>query len=290
MSRPTVALATCSKLPDLPPDEIRLIRALADRGIDARPAIWDDRAIDWKQFAAVIMRSVWDYHHRHREFLEWVSELELREVPVWNPPALIRWNSDKSYLKSLEAGGVRTVPTLWADSSNTTTLADMMDGAGWSDAVVKPTVSATAHDTFRVTRSEADAFEPRFISLRANAVMVQPTVKEILAEGEWSICFFGGQFSHAIVKRAKAGDFRVQEDFGGTSTLEAATPELVAQARSVLDAVPGPWLYARVDGCVVNEKFVLLELEMLEPTFFLDVVPAAAERFAIAIERVLPTR
>ena len=287
MTPPRIALVTCAKLPDLPPDEHLLVRELRARGADGQAVIWDDPDIAWGGFDRVVVRSTWDYHHRLPEFLHWVDALQSARVPLWNPPALLRWNADKTYLRDLERRGVRVAPTRFVEPGSAGALAVIMDEAGWDDVVVKPSVSATAFETWRVTRSEAAAHQPRFRGLLdRRRMMVQPCLPGLARDGEWSLCFVGGAFSHAVLKRPAAGDFRVQHEFGGSAELVPRADELlVAAARRVADAAPGPWLYTRVDGCLVDGAFVLLELEMLEPSLFLDLDPGAAGRFADAILR-----
>ena len=282
-----ILLATCAAWPALPPDELLLIAALRERGIEARPATWDDPAVRWEDADAVVVRATWDYHHRHAEFMAWIHDLERRGVPLWNPPSLLRWNSEKTYLRDLAAGGVRVVDTHWSDAGEMLSLGDIVAGRAWRAAVVKPAISATAHETFRIGAVPSPDEEARFTALRAKGtVLVQPLVEEIVTAGEWSICCFGGAFSHAILKRPLVGDFRVQSEFGGSAERLDPPAGLVAEARMVLARVRGPWLYARVDGCMVDGHFVLLELEMLEPSFFLDLAPGAADRFADAIVRL----
>ncbi|HEY2805418.1 MAG TPA: hypothetical protein VGI92_06115 [Gemmatimonadales bacterium] len=288
--RTRIALVTCARLPDLAPDEALLVHALAERGIDGIAAVWDAPGIGWKSFDAVVMRSAWDYHLKADAFLAWIGAIESAGIPLWNPAPLLRWNSNKRYLGDLGNRGVNVVPTRWADATTTISLAGIMDKAGWRDVVVKPEISATAHRTFRLHRDAADAFEAQFQSLRlAQPMMVQPTVREILTEGEWSLCFFGGEFSHALRKRPAAGDFRVQDEHGGSARLDEPPSRLVADAKRTLGLVQWPWAYARVDCCSVDERLLLMELEMLEPTFYLNLAPEAAERFAAVIERLVRT-
>jgi glutathione synthase/RimK-type ligase-like ATP-grasp enzyme len=282
-----IALATQASLPHLNADDRRLVPAFAARGVHATAVVWDDPAIDWSTFDAVVIRSCWDYHLRHDTFLDWVARLERAGVPVFNPPAVIRWNSEKGYLRELAERGVGVVPTRWIDTGSATTLHDVLHDAGWDDAVVKPSISASAHETWRTSRSAALRDEPRFRSLLARGrVLVQPFMREVVDAGEWSLMFLGGQFSHAMLKRARSGDFRVQSEHGGSATLEAPGAHVIEQARRALHAAPGgedTILYARVDGCIVNGEFVLMELELIEPLLYLAEHPDAPARFADAL-------
>lgn len=257
---------------------------MARLGLQAEPVVWDLPDTQWQRFEAVVIRSCWDYHTRLAEFTTWLDRVEQAGVPVWNPPALLRWNADKVYLRDLAERGIPIVPTRWVSQGEETSLADVLDAARWPEAVVKPAVSAAAFHTFRVNRADAQAAAPRFQALvAARDVLVQVFLPEIERTGEWSFCFFGGIYSHAVVKRPQPGEFRVQEAHGGTAEPAHPGPDLVAQAEAVIAALPGPSVYARVDACQVDGRLRLMELEALEPSLFLDLEPLAPDRFAAAI-------
>jgi glutathione synthase/RimK-type ligase-like ATP-grasp enzyme len=284
-----VALVTYRGLPGLSADDRLLLAPLAERGIRALPAAWDDSAVAWDSYDALVVRSTWNYHTSLDAFRAWIDRVEALGVPLWNPPAILRWNASKTYLRDLAAGGVDAVPTYWVERGSVATLGEVLHDAGWSDAVVKPAVSASAHETWRVTapRRTADD-ESRFGRLTASGdVMVQPFLAELARDGEWSVMFVAGQYSHAVLKRARAGDFRVQREHGGTAEPRSAPAEVLAAAMNTVARIPGSWLYARVDGCVVDGVFLLGELELLEPSLFLAADAGAAERFASGIERLL---
>jgi hypothetical protein len=244
-----IALATWSRLPELAEDD----RLLLDH-LPARAVVWDDRSVDWNAFDAIVIRSTWDYHTRIDEFRAWIDRLDSGGAKLWNPPALLRWNTHKRYLIELAARGVNVVPTLLT-----------------SRVMIKPAVSATAYRT-----SMLDPFD--------SEMLVQPFIDEVLTAGEWSLIFFRGAFSHAVIKRAGNGDFRVQNEFGGTWERAQPDPSLIAQAHAVLQTIDDPWLYARVDGVARDGRLLLMELEMTEPSLFLDGESAA--RFADAIRHV----
>jgi len=294
---PSIALATYAALPALAPDEHPLVTELAAIGIRAAPAVWDDPAVAWGDFDGVVIRSCWDYHLRIDEFFAWIDRVAALGARVWNPPRMVRWNSRKTYLHDLAAGGIRTVPTLWlaGDGARRSTLSleKILEDTGWHHAVVKPVVSASAHETWRLSRDEARVnrtiHDARLRTLVAgHGAMVQPFVPEIATDGEWSLLFFGGEFSHVVQKRAAHGDFRVQREFGGTfETMSRPTPRVLDQAERALRAAPGNSLYARVDGVIIDGDLVVTELELLEPSLFLDGDPAAPRRFAAAIAAAL---
>ena len=270
-----LALVTCERFPDLAPDDCLALPELAARGVEAEPVVWNDPAVLWERFDAAVVRSTWDYQRDPQRFRGWIDGLR---IPLWNPPHVLRWNLAKTYLLELP---VPAVPTVLLGERE---LEAVLDERGWEQAVVKPAVSASADFTFRVRRGEP---LPDLAPLRARGgVLVQPFLPEI-QQGEWSFVFFGGRFSHALVKRPRSGDFRVQEQFGGLHQATQPAPELLQQAVRALQAAPGPTLYARVDGCVVDGRLLVMELELLEPSLSLSLNAAAPARFADAILEIL---
>jgi hypothetical protein len=285
-----IALATSSKYPELTQDDRLLLRPLAERGINAEAAIWDDPAVDWSSFDALVIRSCWDYHLKYEAFLSWIGSLEQARIPVWNSAALVRWNANKSYLRDLEAKGIAIVPTFWPEADEVVCLRERLHDLGWTKAVVKPRISATAHRTHLIATDDADSVQELFDELRRGpGVMVQKFMDGIVNEGEWSLIFFDGQFSHAVLKKAKAGDFRVQSEFGGIEQPGDPPAQVLQAATRIVQAIE-PTLYARVDGMIDDGQFRLMELELIEPALFLASRPAAPSRFADAIAAAVSSR
>jgi glutathione synthase/RimK-type ligase-like ATP-grasp enzyme len=287
-----IALATGARYPKLPPDERLILPALSRLGISAEPAVWDEAGVEWAAFDAVVIRSCWDYHLKAEAFLSWLERLERLCVPVLNRPGLLRWNADKRYLLDLAARGLPIVPThvlprgtLGARGA----LLRALDQLGADDAVVKPAVSASAHGTWRTSRATAADDGARLAALLTQRdVLVQPFVSAVAQSGEWSVICFGGAPSHAVLKRPAPGDWRVQGELGGTAESRPAPAPLLSRAARVLEAAGAEAsVYARVDGCVLDDTFVLMELELIEPQLYLDLEPAAPDRFARAIVEAL---
>ena len=281
-----ILCATSQAIPKLTDDDQALLGPLANRGIQARAAVWSDPSVEWSSADAVLIRSCWDYHLRLEEFLRWIAVLEQAGVRVWNLPSALRWNADKIYLRDLERKGVAIVPTVWPEAGFW--LADKMRDLGWEKAVVKPRVSATAYRTQLTSTGQVDGSQ-RLLDelLRGPGAMVQQFMDTVLTRGEWSLVFFAGQFSHAVIKQPKDGDFRVQHDFGGSEIPTKGPDSVIETAHRAVAAVGSVPLYARVDGVEQDGKFLLMELELLEPALFLKSSAGAAERFAEAIEAAL---
>lgn len=283
----TIALATASKFSDLVADDLLLVDALAARGVRAVAAIWNDPGQRWSEYAAVVIRSCWDYHLAHDAFLQWLDRLERDRVLVLNPPALVRWNSEKTYLRELASRGVRVVPTRWVEQGDARRLESILGEQDWTEVVVKPAISASAHDTWRVSAAAARACEDRFRTMVTRGrVLVQPFLDVIATDGEWSLLFYDGVYSHAVIKRPKAGDFRVQVEHGGGAAACEPDGHVIDAARRALAAAEqdrARSLAARVDGCIVDGQFVLMELELIEPDLFLRASSTAPARLADAL-------
>jgi glutathione synthase/RimK-type ligase-like ATP-grasp enzyme len=279
-----IALATSAAVPELTPDDRLLLDELRRRGAQARAEVWDDAGVSWAAYDAVVVRSCWDYHLRRPAFLDWAARVEAAGPVLWNPAALVRANAHKAYLRDLAAAGVPVLPTAWLQLGTAADLTAELAGRGWGAAVVKPAVSASAHRTWRVTREEASCRQADLEALLSQGdVLVQEFAPEVTAQGEWSFVFLAGAYSHAVLKRPASGDYRVQDEWGGTVSATEPPPALVACARRVASTVPDPWLYARVDGIDRSGVLLVMELELIEPHLFLSHADGAAGRLADAI-------
>ena len=288
MKSPRIALVTSSGIPNLTPSDRVLAGSLERRGLSAEPAIWSDPQVDWNAYDLVVVRSPWDYFLRIHEFLAWVDRLEHAEAPLVNAPAVLRWNTHKRYLRELAARGAPVPPSLWLDCGAAPDVNDAAAERGWSRLVVKPAVSGGAHETWLADAPLGAAQQARLAAMLVRGdVLVQPFLDAVPLHGEMSFVFLEGRFSHAVRKRAAAGDFRVQTEHGGTVTPEPVTDEQVQAAAAVLALAPEPTLYARVDAVVTDTGFLLMELELVEPDLFLEGAPEAADQLAGAIERSL---
>jgi glutathione synthase/RimK-type ligase-like ATP-grasp enzyme len=284
---PTVALVTYAGAPTLTADDRHFQAALSDAGMVPRAVNWDAPE-QWHEFDAIVIRSPWDYYKRFDEYSDWLDRLEASGARVFNPVSLLRWNSTKRYLRELGETGVLVPPTEWIPAGGQVNLAELMRRRGWERIVVKPTVSATAYHTYRIGPVVSTEDQQRVDQLTAGReVMIQPYLSAVASAGELSLLFFDGEFSHAVLKRPKAGDFRVQSDFGGTVEATIPSSRIIAEAAGVLAAAPGRSLYARVDGCVIDGHFMLMELEAVEPCLFFEFDAKAAARLVAALQKWL---
>ncbi|KAA3642776.1 MAG: hypothetical protein DWQ07_19820 [Chloroflexi bacterium] len=280
-----IAFATYAKLGETGPDDQPAADALQDMGYTVEAAVWNAQDVEWGQYQAVVIRSCWDYHLHPTQFIEWLQQLEKLSISVLNPPNVLRWNMDKSYLLDMADWGIRVTPTVRLPKSAKVELGDVLATKGWEQAVVKPLISASAHQTW-VSDGAVDEDQGKLEAMLAQeAVLVQPFVPEIQTQGELSLLFFDKQYSHTVLKRPQNGDFRVQAEYGGSTELIQPGEALIAQAQQIVDMIEAPLAYTRVDAVEVDGQLMLMELELIEPYLFLREDPHAAQRFATAIHK-----
>ena len=287
---PLVLIATCQEIPDLDDDAQVLRRALRQRGLDAEPAVWDDGSVAWAEADLVLVRTTWDYSPRHAEFLAWARRVA-GLTRLHNAPEVLAWSSDKHYLLDLAADGLPVV-----DSR----VLEVEDGPGHGFAdvehVVKPTVSAGSKDTYRIDAGDTDRSRRAVEAIHASgrAALVQPYLAEVDEHGETALLFADGVFSHGMRKgpllrpghdAAQVDGLFLQEEMSerDPSHEERRVADRVMEA--VVRRFGSAPLYARVDLLPSPDGPQVLEVELVEPSLFLEHVPAAAAAFVEAVER-----
>ncbi len=288
-------IASCDWLPALDEDSAPLLQALVDRGVVCQVAAWDDPNVDWTSARAVLARSTWDYDARRDDFVAWAERVQDTGVPFWPGAETIRWNTEKTYLRQLEAAGLRTIPTVWIDPSEDAARAvARARERGWDDVIAKPVVGVGAKGLRRFRGLQTSETEVQALVDHARScahdggTMVQPYLPSVAQNGELSVFFLEGRVSHAIRKEAVDGDFRVQPEYGGTfsvvtpsrAELDIATWALAAVAARFGEAP----LIGRAD--LVNDLEglpALIELELIEPRLFLRVAAGPTAAIADAI-------
>lgn len=245
---------------------------------------WDGEGIDWSGFEAAITSITWDYAARPAAFLERLQEISTATRLV-NPLPVIEWNMQKHYLRDLAQRGAGLVPTHWVEQATPEAAAKAFAEFGTDRIVIKPVVGAGAWRQVLYTKG---APWPAEGLLPPGEAMIQPFLPAIQTDGEYSFIFFGTRFSHAVVKRPQAGDYRIQHSFGGTSTAYAPTEAELAAARAVLESVEHDLFHARVDMVRgANGSLLLMELELIEPYLFVNDAPGFVDAFAQGYEALL---
>jgi len=277
----TIVLATTADQPDITPSDQLYAEALRRRGCEVVGAPWNGPGMAFEGAAAVVIRSTWGYYRTAEAFRDW-TEAMAAATRLFNPIGLVRWNLRKDYVGKLAAAGVR-VPGTRIVPRDTAAIERVFDETGWQSAVVKPTTGGGGYSVELLTRDAVGAATAR---LAGDNVLVQEFLPEI-AEGELSMVYFDGVFSHAIRKRPPQGEFRVNSRFGATRVAEKPARAVTEQGAAALRVLPEVPLYARVDGVVRDGALIILEVEVLEPALFMEFDPPSAERFAEATVRRL---
>lgn len=256
----------------------RKAAALTAAGLVVEQKPWTDPG-DLMGYDLILPLFAWGYQRDVSRWYALLDRLEAEALPVANPVPVLRWNSDKAYLAELGTKGVAVVPTVEIATLDDAALAAARAQLGAEEVVIKPAISGGADGTHRLARSDAIPADAQ-----GQRRLVQPLMPGILTEGEYSLFFFAGKFSHAIVKRPAKGDFRVQEQYGGRETPWDATEAARQLAAAALAAAPAPPVYARVD--MVSDaagKLHIMELELIEPSLFLHHAPDKGAAFGHAV-------
>lgn len=261
---------------DLAIDEMRA------RGWAADAVPWTKNDVNWGGYDLVLVRSTWDYFDHLPRFLDRLAEIDRSDAHLENHLDVIRWNVDKRYLRDLEGQGVTILPTLWPERLDAEALDRAFIALGASEIVVKPVVGAGAIATHRL-RAEAHRAPVLADYAEGSVAMIQPFAPEITAEGEFSLFYFAGVYSHAILKTPAPGDFRVQEEFGGLLRAIEPEPALRAVADQLPALCPQPPFTLRADFVRWGDGFALMELEAVEPSLYFNLDPASPTRFADAV-------
>ena len=284
-----------------------VLEALQRIGLRADRVAWCDASVAWDSCQSALFRTTWDYFDRWPEFSRWLDTTSA-QTSLLNAPEILRWNLDKHYLRDLERVGVAIVPTVFVAKDSEGSLVELLGDRPWDEVVVKPAIAGAALDTYRLQVSQPASppspEPPPGMSQESlwqhlvakHDMLVQPFLHDVVTSGEISLIWMDGEVTHAVLKQAKAGDFRVQDDHGGTARRVDFSPEQAKLAIDIMRRCQGlgaqrgwaPPLYARVDLMQGNQgQWLLSELEMVEPELWLRHCPEAADVLARAVKRRL---
>jgi len=288
---PCCALLTMSDIGDYIAYDHLLIAPLARMGWQAELVPWDVPT-DWDRYQAVIIRSPWDYQDRLEQFMQVLQQIECSRAKLFNPLSIVQWNHDKRYLQQLQQRGCVIVPTCFVEQITATDVARAFAHFGSDRLILKPVISAAALNTHVLRRDDWASTWPTIQpAFHQRVAMLQPFIDAVLTEGEYSLFYFSGEFSHAIVKRPRPGDFRVQEEYGSRlQNIEPKQDLLLAadQALQITRAITETdLLYARIDLVrLADGTAAIMELELIEPSLYFSMDAASPERFAAAFDAV----
>lgn len=281
-----IFLVTAGNMPKQEPETGLLQEALKEINVSASIVSWDDPNINWQHSKLSLIRTPWDYFDRLEEFRQWL-QLAATKTTVWNPVEIINWNIHKSYLLGMEQAGVPIVPTILTSKGDPRQLSEIVGTDFADEIVIKPAVSINAYGAGRFEAGDVNAELHLKQLLESKDVLIQPFIPEIMEHGEASLIFFKSEFSHAIRKIAKKGDYRVQNNWGGRVIQHTPSAAEMQVAKKALSVPKTELLYARVDLVSTENGPLLMELELIEPDLYLSYVPGAFRRFAEYIKTTL---
>jgi len=272
MQDKTVGLVTYTRLPHLTKSDILLIPEFKKKGIHATPVAWDDKDVNWNQFSTLILRSCWNYHLNDQRFIQWLSMIRQKGIQLLNPFDVVCWNIHKKYLLELEQKGVSIVPASIVPKQSLVSLHTLFDETSYEEIIVKPAIGASGSGILRIRKHDKKSEKLFQKLLSVSDCLIQPYIKES-HHVEISVVFFGKTYSHSIFRHSKK--------------LFTPHQSIINQAKSVVNAIPNPLLYARVDGLIIQGKFLLMELELIEPELFFDIYPKGAEAFVECFMKII---
>lgn len=249
---------------------------------------WNDTNFNWSSTKSAIFRSTWDYFDQFSNFRNWL-ELVKEQCYLINPYEQINWNLDKHYLLDLQKLDLPIVESVFVSKKTQLNLETISKSKNWKDIVIKPTISGAARHTYHLKNDEIKKFQDKWLSLTNNEdFMVQEFQKNILSTGEIAVMIFGGEYSHSVLKKAKKGDFRVQDDFGGSVEKINPSLEIIELAEKTVKSLKTMPLYARVDIIFDNgSNPVISELELIEPELWFRFKEESAYKLAEIVKDFL---
>ena len=249
---------------------------------------WNDTNFNWSSTKSAIFRSTWDYFDQFSNFRNWL-ELVKEQCYLINPYEQINWNLDKHYLLDLQKLDLPIVESVFVSKKTQLNLETISKNKNWKDIVIKPTISGAARHTYHLKNDEIKKFQDKWLSLtNSEDFMVQEFQKNILSTGEIAVMLFGGEYSHSVLKKAKKGDFRVQDDFGGSVEKINPSLEIIELAEKTVKSLKTMPIYARVDIIFDNgSNPVISELELIEPELWFRFKEESAYKLAEIVKDFL---
>ena len=274
-----LALLTCAEMPNMLPYDMEVINLLNENGVETSVLIWDELLLNKEEFLSkydlVLFRTIWDYYKKVEKFIQLLDFLETSDVQILNPLDIVRWNMDKKYLQGLQNEGFDIIPTIF-NYGESNTFEEAVS-RGWDKMILKPMISAGSYHTFVINANEESKFTSYITKYYKNRpFMLQEFIPEI-SEGEISTITLTNpslpgskEFSYSVTKVPEKGDYRVQVDFGGEYSIGSVDPEIKAISEKITSRFDGRLLYQRLDGLWRDGKFLIMEIELLEPDLYLN--------------------
>ena len=276
------ALLTINDLSNFQSYDDLIVKPLRGLGWECEFIPWDSTSINWDDFDAVIIRSTWDYQQKEKLCFKTLQSIEASSATLYNSLDIVKWNIHKRYLLELEKENISIIPTRLYDSFYFEIVSDLFSFFNENKLVIKPCVSANADDTFILEQSKMENLKSVLEgTFSRKDFLVQPFIKNVKSEGEYSLIYFGGRLSHVLLKTPKDGDFRVQEEHGGIlKTINKPESSLIDFGNKVMGTIPYQCLYSRVDVVRGSDNYLLMEVELIEPSLYFNMDSKSPQMFA----------
>ena len=276
------ALLTINDLSNFQSYDNLIVKPLSDLGWECDFIPWDSASINWDDFDAVIIRSTWDYQQKEKLFFKTLQSIEASSATLYNSLDTVKWNIHKRYLLELERENISIIPTRLYDSFDFEIVSQLFSFFNENKLVIKPCVSANADDTFILEQSKMENLKSVLEgTFSRKDFLVQPFIKNVKSEGEYSLIYFGNRLSHVLIKTPKNGDFRVQEEHGGIlKAINKPESSLIDFGNKVMRTIPYQCLYSRVDVVRCSDNYLLMEVELIEPSLYFNMDPKSPQMFA----------
>ena len=280
---PRCAFLTMNSLDDFFTYDELLVDPLKELNWEVEFVSWRDESANWNNYDVVVIRSPWDYQDDPELFMKVLEKIDASQAQLENKLEIVKWNIDKTYLRDMRDKGIPIVPTKWYQNwEELKNMSSIFTELNTNEIVIKPTVSANADDTFRIQKSAYTEYKDQLSTIFTDRpFMVQPFLNSIITEGEFSLFYFGEEYSHAIIKKPGEGDFRVQEEHGGTLHKHMPDNKLKLLSDNVLNHIDPLPLYSRIDfGRLDDGSYGLMELELIEPSLYFNMDENSPQLFA----------
>lgn len=285
-----IAILTSAEMPDMLPYDIEVISILNKRGVETSVFIWDEiisnNPNELKNYDAILIRTIWDYFKKYDQYIKLLNILESTGIQIFNPVEILRWNMNKQYLNELQGKGIEIIPTIF-NSNNADDSFKKAVSLGWEKMVLKPLISGNSYHTFVIEANNEPFFDQLVkIYFQSRPYMLQEFIPEI-SDGEISVIYFSNGYSYSVRKVPKKGDYRVQFDFGGIYHFEDINPEIKIICDRISNHIGENLLYQRVDGLWRNGKFLIMEVELIEPDLYLNLSNEAKNQWVDSLVGML---
>ena len=276
------ALLTISDLSNFQSYDNLIVQPLSKLGWECEFIPWDSISINWDDFDAVIIRSTWDYQQKEKLFFKTLQSIEASTATLYNSLDTVKWNINKRYLLELEKENISIIPTRLYDSFDFDIINQLFSFFNENELIIKPCVSANADDTFILEQNKLGSLKPVLENTFSQKdFIVQPFIKNIRIEGEYSLIYFGNRLSHVLLKTPKNGDFRVQEEHGGIlKAINKPESSLIDFGNKVMGTIPYQCLFSRVDVVRGSNNYLLMEVELIEPSLYFNMDLKSPQMFA----------